>query len=182
MRNLIKTNLMLAKRFCNTMRYIDDLLTLNNTLFHSAIEDIYPVELTLKKTLESSTSLPYLDIQKTMLNGKYSTAVYDKRDDFNFKIVNFPFLCSNIPSKPAYGVYISQLVRIGRICSDYPSFASRHFKLTERLIHQGFRYSDLCKAFRNFAKRHGQILNKFIVYCVGGSKAPPVLFILIMYG
>jgi hypothetical protein len=161
MRNLIKTNLMLAKRFCNTMRYIDDLLTLNNTLFHSAIEDIYPVELTLKKTSESSTSLSYLDIQITMLNGKYSTAVYDKRDDFNFKIVNFPFLCSNIPSKPAYGVYISQLVRIGRICSDYPSFASRHFKLTERLIHQGFRYSDLCKAFRNFAKRHGQILNKY---------------------
>ena len=161
MRNLIKTNLMLAKRFCNTMRYIDDLLTLNNTLFHSAIEDIYPVELTLKKTSESSTSLSYLDIQITMLNGKYSTAVYDKRDDFNFKIVNFPFLCSNIPSKPAYGVYISQLVRIGRICSDYPSFASRHFKLTERLIHQGFRYSDLCKAFRNFAKRHGHILTLY---------------------
>ena len=64
---------------------------MNNTLFHLAIEDIYPVELTLKKTSESSTSLSYLDIQITMLNGKYSTAVYDKRDDFNFKIVTFPF-------------------------------------------------------------------------------------------
>ena len=91
----------------------------------------------------------------------YSTAVYDKRDDFNFKIVNFPFLCSNIPSRPAYGVYISQLVRIGRICSDYSSFASRHYKLTERLVRQGFRYSDLCKAFHKFAKRHGHILNKY---------------------
>ena len=151
MRNLIKTNLIRAKRFCNTMRYIDDLLTLNNTLFHSAIEDIYPVQLKLKKTSESSTTLSYLDIQITIVNGKYSTAVYDKRDYFNFKIVNFPFLCSNIPSRPAYGVYISQLVRIDRICSEYFSFASRHYKLTERLVRQGFRYSDLCKAFHKFA-------------------------------
>ena len=86
MRNLIKTNLMLAKKFSNTMRYIDDLLTLNNPLFQSAIEDIYPDELKLKKTSESSTALSYLDIQVTIVNGKYSTAVYDKRDYFSFKI------------------------------------------------------------------------------------------------
>ena len=104
---------------------------------------LYPDELKLKKTKESSTTLSYLDIRIGIVNGKYSTEVYDKRDDFNFNIVNFPFLCSNIPSGPAYGVYISQLVRIGRICSDYSSFALRHHKLTERLVHQGFRYSDL---------------------------------------
>ena len=56
------------------------------------------------------------------MNGKYSTAVYDKRDDLNFKIVNFPYLSSKIPSGPAYGVCISQLVRIG---SDYFDFTSR---------------------------------------------------------
>ena len=92
---------------------------------------------------------------------KYCTEVYDKRDDFNFKIVNFSFLCSNIPSGLAYGVYISQLVHIGRRCSDYSSFALRHPKLTEQLVHQGFRYSDLCKGFEKFAKRHGQILDKY---------------------
>ena len=81
MRNLIKTNLMLAKKFSNTMRYIDDLLTLNNPLFQSAIEDIYPDE--LKKTSELPTALSYLDIQITIVNGKYSTAVYDKRDYFS---------------------------------------------------------------------------------------------------
>ena len=149
MRNLIKCNLMLAKRFTNTMRYIDDLLTLNNTSFNSAIDDIYPEELTLKKTSESSTALSYLDIQITIVNGKYSTAVYDKQDNFNFRIVNFPYLNSNIPSGPAYGVYISQLVRIGRICSDYSDFALRNYKLTERLINQGYRYSDLCRSFQN---------------------------------
>ena len=58
------------------------------------------------------------------------------------KIVNFPHLSSNIPSGPAYGVYISQLVRIGRICSDYTDFALRHYKLTDRLINQGYNYVD----------------------------------------
>ena len=130
-------------------------------MFHSAIVDIYPDELKLKKTTESSTTLSYLDIKVGIVNGKYSTEVYDKRDDFNFNIVNFSFLCSNIPSGPAYGVYISQLVRIGRICSNYSSFALRHRKLTERLVHQGFRYSSLCKAFDKFARRHGQILDKY---------------------
>ena len=70
MRNLIKMNLMLAKKFNNTMRYIDDLLTLNNTLFHSAIDDIYPCELQLKKTSESPTALSYLDIEITIVDGK----------------------------------------------------------------------------------------------------------------
>ena len=43
--------------------------------------------------------------------GSIFTRLYDKRDDFNFPIVNFPFLSSNIPSAPACGVYVSQLIR-----------------------------------------------------------------------
>ena len=52
----------------------------------------------------------------------------------------------NIPSKPAYGVYVSQLVRIGRICSGYEQFCERHYKLTQKLIKQGYRYAELFKA------------------------------------
>ena len=94
-------------------------------------------------------------------NYRKSEILYDKRDNFNFNIVNFPYLSSNIPSGPAYGVYISQLVRIGRICSNYTQFAGRHYKLTQRLIHQGFRYSALCIAFRKFAKKYTQVLEKY---------------------
>ena len=65
-------------------------------------------ELEIKGTTESSTSASYLDV---LLNidsgGKLKTQLYDKRDDFNFAIVNFPYTCSNIPLSPAYGVYIS---------------------------------------------------------------------------
>ena len=58
------------------------------------------------------TALSYIDMV-TIVDGKYCTDIYDKRDDFNFRIVNFPYLSSNIPSGPAYGVYISQLLCIG---------------------------------------------------------------------
>ena len=119
MKGLIKNNITLAKRFNFTTWYIDDVLTLNNSRFVTEIQHIYPSELDLKRTTENSTSLSYFDVLITIDKGKYSTNVYDKRDDFGFNIVNFPHLCGNIPSKPAYGVYISQLVRIGRICSTY---------------------------------------------------------------
>ena len=66
----------------------------------------------LKKTTESSMELSYLNLLITIDGGKYSTVVYDKRDNFNFTIINFPHMTSNISSRPAYGVYISQLVCI----------------------------------------------------------------------
>ena len=144
MKNLIKNDIFMARRFNNTMRYIDDLLILNNIQFNDAIQDIYPSELQLKKTTESPTTLSYLDILITIEHGKYSTTLYYKRDSFHFDIVNFPNMSSNIPSKPAYGVYVSQLVRIGRKCSGYEQFCERHYKLTQKLIKQGFRYAELC--------------------------------------
>ena len=59
---------------------------------------------------------------------------------------------SNIPSKPAYGIYISQLVRIGRICDDYNIFFTRHHQLTCRLakLKQGFLYNKLVTNFKTF--------------------------------
>ena len=101
----------------------------------------------LKKTTESTTALSHLDIFITIQHGKYCTALYDKRDSFKFNIVNFPNMGSNIPSKPTYGVYISQLVRMGRICSSYHQFCERHYTLSKLLISQRFRYLELCTAF-----------------------------------
>ena len=60
--------------------------------------------------------------------------VYDKRDDFNFKITNFPNMCSNIPASPAYGVYISQLIRYARTSSNYSDFLKHHLHLRNRLL------------------------------------------------
>ena len=70
-------------------------------------------------------------------------------------------MSSNIPSKPAYGVYISQLVRIGRICSSFVQFRDRHYRLTAKLIAQGFWYSRLCVAFKKFSRSHASIFTKY---------------------
>ena len=114
MKDMLKTDIPKAKKFSNTMRYIDNLLSLNNTGFYQEIPNIYPPQLILKKTTETVDRLSYLHIQIDIINQKFRTTLYDKRNNFNFHIANFPHMDSNIPTKPAYGVYISQLVRIDR--------------------------------------------------------------------
>ena len=94
-------------------------------------------------------------------NGYLSTKLYDKRDDFNFPIVNFPFLDSNIPSSPAYGVFISQLIRYARACSDYNDFKARCKILTSKLAKQGYDNTKLKVAAKKFCSRHTEIFHKF---------------------
>jgi hypothetical protein len=111
------------------------------------------------KTPQCSTSASYLDVLlKLDTNGKITTQLYDKRDDFNFSIVNFPYLCSNILASPAYGVYISQLIRYARACSKYDQFLNRGSLLTHKLMPQGFQMSRLQAAFRKFYGRYHDLI------------------------
>ena len=75
----------------------------------------------------------YLDIRITVSNGLFSTTVYDKRESSNFHIVNYPFMSSNIPCGLSYGIYVSQLVRIGRICNNYDEFVGHNRLITTKL-------------------------------------------------
>ena len=100
---------------------------------------IYPPELEIKDTTETRRSASYLDLLLEINpDGILKSRTYDKRDDFSFPIVNFPFLSSNIPSSPAYGVYMSQIIRYARACSDYADFKNRGILLTKKLLQQGF--------------------------------------------
>ena len=84
-----------------------------------------------------------------------------KRDDFNFPIVNFPFLSSNIPASPAYGVYVSQLIRYARASSEYRSFLHRGKLLTNKLLTQGYCKPRLIKTIKKFYGRHHELVDKF---------------------
>ena len=113
----------LASRCNLTYRYIDDVLSINNPEFENYLGQMYPAELEIKDTTESTTSASYLDLLLSIgRDGQLHTSIYDKRDDFNFHITDFPFLSSNIPSSPAYGVFISQLIRYARASSSYVLF------------------------------------------------------------
>ena len=143
----------LARSFNLCYRYIDDLIVFNNKKFLDYLKEMYPSQLTVEKANKSDHLADYLDLTFIIdSGGKLSTRLYDKRDDFDFHIVNFPFLSSNIPSGPSYGVYISQLIRYARCCSHYDDFRYRHKCLVDRLLSQGYKASRLEKSFKKSFK------------------------------
>ena len=87
----------------------------------------------------------------------------DKRDDFDFDIMNFPFLDGDVPRSISYGVYISQLIRFARKSSHVDDFNTRNKVLTAKLLRQGYRYHKIRKAFSKFYRRHFDIVFKYNV-------------------
>ena len=137
-------------------------LSLNNSRFGDFVDRIYPIELEIKDTTDTDTSASYIDLHIEIdSEGRLRTNLYDKRDDFNFPIVNFPFLCSNIPAVPAYGVYISQLIRYFRVCGSYQDFLDRGLLLTRKLLNQGFLLVKLKSSHRKFYGRHHDLVDRY---------------------
>ena len=107
-------------------------------------------------------SASYLDLLFTRdRSNNITTKLHDKRDAFGFHIVNFPFMSSNIPSAPAYGVYASQLVRYARCCSSYSDFLIRHWVLVRRLLSQGYKVNRLSNTFKKFYGRHTDLVGQY---------------------
>ena len=79
--------------------------------------------------------------------------IYYKCDDFDFEIVNFPFLYGDVPRFTSYGVYISQLIRFARASSHVADFNTCNKLLTQKLLKQGYRYHKLRKTYSNFYRR-----------------------------
>jgi hypothetical protein len=140
-----------SRSFNFTFRHVDDILSLNNSRFGDFVDHIYPIEFEIKDTTDTYSSASYLDLHLEIgSEGRLRTKLYDKRDDFNFPIVNFPFICSNIPAAPTYGVYISQMIRYSRACS-YQDFLDRELLLTRKLLNQRFLLIRLKSSLRNFS-------------------------------
>ena len=97
----------------------------------------------------------------SITNGIVSSKIYDRRDDFNFEIVNFPFLDGDVHHSPSYGVYISQLISFARVCSNVDDFNNRNLFLTAKLLIEGYRYHVIRKAFSKFYHRHSELIVKY---------------------
>ena len=97
-----------------------------------------------------------MDLHVSIANGFVSSKIYDKRDDFDFDIVNFPFLDGDVPRRASYGVYISQLIRFARVCNHVAEFNARNKCLTAKRLQQGYQYHKLRKkkTFSKFYRRH----------------------------
>ena len=118
-----------------TSRYLDDLLNIDNPYFEGMVKQIYPPpELLLDKANTTDTDAPFLDLHLSVANEFVSSKINDKRDDFDFDIVNVPFLDGDVPRRASYGVYISQLIRFARVCNHVADFNARNKCLTAKLL------------------------------------------------
>ena len=139
--------------------YIDDVLSINNQDFENYLVQMYPAEFEIKDRRKSNTSASYLDFLLSIgMDGQLRTSPYNKRDYFNFRITNCPFLSSNIPTSPAYGVFISQLIRNARTCSSYEYFIQRVARLPSNLFGHGYFMERLKSSLWKFNGRYGDLI------------------------
>ena len=96
-------------------------------------------------------------------NDIVSTKIYDKRDDFDFEIFNFPFLAGDVPRSSSYGVYISQLIRFDSAFSYVADFNTCNKLLTQKLLKHGYRYHKPRKIFSKLYRRYYELISKFQV-------------------
>ena len=153
----------IIEAFKSTSKYLDDLLNIDSPYFEGMENRIYRHELQLNKANTSDTEAPFLYLYLSISNGFVSSKINDKRDDFDFDIVNFPFLDDDVPRSTSYGVFISQLIRFARVSSYVADFNARNKSLTSKLLQQGYRYHKLRKTFSKFYRQQYELVSKFNV-------------------
>ena len=152
----------ISRSFNFTFRYIYDVLSLNNSEFSVFVDGIYLIELEIKNATDTTESALYLDLYfKIDSEGLIETTLNHRRDDFNFPIVNIPFICSNILAAPAYLVYIYQFIRYSGACGSCQDLIDRGSVLTRKLPNQGFLLVKLKSSFRKFYGRHHELVNRY---------------------
>ena len=142
---------------------MDDILNINNVYFDNTVSQIYPSELQLNKANISDTEAAFFGLHLSISNDIVSTKIYDKRDDFDFEIVNFPFLDSYVPRSTSYGVYNSQHIRIARASSHVADFNSRNKMLTQKLLKQGYWCHKRRQTFSKFYRQYYDLISNFQV-------------------
>ena len=91
-----------------------------------------------------------MDLNLCISYGTVSTKIYDKRDDFDFDIVNFPFLDGDVPRRTSYGVYISQFIRFARASSNLNDLNYRNKPLLSNFLGRAIVILNFVRRFRNF--------------------------------
>ena len=152
----------LLKKFMGCGRYIDDLLMINNDhAMDKAMFEIYPKELNLVPDESNGQSVSFLDLKLVIEDCVIHTHIYDKRDIFNFPVVNFPILSGNIPFNSSYGVFIGELVRYARACTYFTHFKNRTIFLVTKLLKQFYTKRRLTRTFFKFCNSHIFLIQKY---------------------
>jgi len=161
--DLMKHDIHTARKLSKSYRYIDDLLTFNsNGIMDQHKTKMYPKELILNKENEHEKHCTFLDIDITIHRNKtITTNIYDKRDDFNFTINNFPNVSGNIHASRSHGIVISQLIRYSKICMNMNDFIERTNTMTTKLQNQYFNTKMLRKKVSTFYDKYYHLVKKY---------------------
>ena len=128
------------------------------TILDSVIIYIASIQISLKLRMLLILKSPLLTLTFIL---KSTTKLDDKRDDFTFPMVNFPFINSNIPASPVYEVYISQRIRYSRACAQYSDFLDRAQLLTQKLLKQGYVAPRMKASLQQFNNRHHNLVDRY---------------------
>ena len=132
--------------------------SLNSSRFGDFVDRTYSIE--IKDTIDTVRTASYLDLHLDIdSEGRLRTTLQDKGDEFNVFIVNFPFICSNIPAVPVYGIFISQLIRYSRVSGSYQDCLDRGLLLTMNLLIHKFLLVKMKSSFRMFYGHHHDLVN-----------------------
>ena len=142
-------------------RYIDDIATPNLENFLSVASQIYPKEIPLEPNNGNGLHDTFLDLDINICDGDFIFKVFHKVDLFNFEVVSFPFLESNIPQRICYSTFFSQLVRFSRICSNIYGFAERVKLLWHKLLDRNYEAVVLQRYFKKFLCQYSEDILKY---------------------
>ena len=133
--------------FNTTSKYLDNISNINNLYFDNMVGQICSSELQLNKANTSDTEAAFLDLHLSIYIDIISAKIYDKRDVYDFEIVNFPFLDGDDPRSTSYGVYISQRIRFARASSHVADFNTRNELLTQNFLNKAIGIISFAKLF-----------------------------------
>ena len=158
---MISSDKVKARHFHTTKRFIDDLCTINDgNLFRDIYKDIYPEELELK--LEHSGShASFLNLDITIIEGKFIYKLFDKRDTFPFSIVRMPQISSNIPENIFYSALVGEFLRIARSTLLQQDFVNKAKELCQRMLNQGANRGKIRQNLSKIISRHAEDFYRF---------------------
>ena len=163
MKNKIKENKKHARLFNNNMRFIDDMICINDSgEFGKEYSNIYPESLELKCEYDGLKAT-FLDLNISIQQGKFTYKLFDKRDNYKFKIIRMPYMTSNIPTRIYYATFMSEMLRIARTTLECGDFTEKSKVLIKRMRAQGGEENMIKKHFKKTLHKHGEIAEKYDV-------------------
>ena len=139
----------IIEAFNSTLRYLDDLLDIENIYFDQMVDRIYPTELQLNRANSSDTEASFSDLNLCISNGTVSTKIYDKRDDFDFDMVNFPFLAM-FPGVPHMGYTYLNLLDSSELLQILMTLTTVIKPLLPNFLGRAIVILNSVRRFRNF--------------------------------